>query len=69
MLQQQKVGGGFSYHQCGADCLNGLYGTLEIHVDPFTDFARGTVGARALKSIDIGVRHAESFVAMQDEIV
>ena len=30
--------------------------------------AKGTVGVRALQSIDIAVRHAESFAAMQDAI-
>ena len=51
-----------------ADLLIGLYGTLEILVDPYTDFAKGTTGIRALQSIDIAVRHAESFAAMQDAI-
>ena len=46
----------------------GLYGTLEILVDPYTDFAKGTTGIRALQSIDIAVRHAESLAAMQDAI-
>ena len=31
-------------------------------------FAKSNVGVRALQSIDIAVRHAESFAAMQDEI-
>ena len=51
-----------------ADLLIGLYGTLEILVDPYTDFAKGTTGIRALQSIDIAVRHAESFAAMKDAI-
>ena len=41
---------------------------LEILVDPYTDFAKGTTGIRALQSIDIAVRHAESLAAMQDAI-
>ena len=45
-----------------------MFGHLEILVDPYTDFAKGTVGVRALQSIDIAVRHAESFAAMQDAI-
>lgn len=49
-----------------ADLLIGMFGSLEILVDPFTDFAKGTVGVRALQSIDIAVRHAESFAAMVD---
>ena len=51
-----------------ADLLIGLYGTMEILVDPYTDFAKGTTGVRALQTIDIAVRHAESFAAMQDAI-
>ena len=51
-----------------ADLLIGMFGQLEILVDPYTDFAKGTVGVRALQSIDITVRHAESFAAMQDAI-
>ena len=51
-----------------ADLLIGMFGQLEILVDPYTDFAKGTVGVRALQSIDIAVLHAESFVAMQNAI-
>ena len=49
-----------------ADLLIGLFGSLEILVDPYTDFAKGSVGVRALQSIDIAVRHPESFSAMVD---
>ena len=51
-----------------ADLLIGMLGQLEILVDPYTDFAEGTVGVPALQSIDIAVRHAESFAAMQEAI-
>ena len=51
-----------------ADLLIGMFGQLEILVDPYTDFAKGTVGVCALQSIDIAVRHAESFAAMTDAI-
>jgi len=50
------------------DLLIGMWGGLEILVDPYTDFAKGTTGVRALQSIDIAVRHPESFAAMQDAI-
>ena len=51
-----------------ADLLIGMFDQLEILVDPYTDFAKGTIGIRALQSIDIAVRHAESFAGMQDAI-
>ena len=50
------------------DLLIGIFGQLEILIDPYADFAKGTVGVRALQSIDIAVRHAESFAAMTDAI-
>lgn len=50
------------------DLLIGMWGSLEILVDPYTDIAKGTVGIRALQSIDIAVRHAESFAVMPDVI-
>ena len=50
------------------DLLIGMWGGLEILVDPYTDFSKGTTGVRALQSIDIAVRHAESFSAMKDAI-
>ena len=51
-----------------SDLLIGLFGTLEMLVDLYTDFAKGTTCVRVLQSIDIAVRHAESFAAMQDAI-
>ena len=51
-----------------SDLLIGLFGMLEILVDPYTDFAKGTTGIKALQSIDIDVRHPQSFAAMADAI-
>ena len=51
-----------------ADLLIGMFGQLEILLDPYSDFSKGTVGVRALQSIDIVVRHAESFAPLQDVI-
>ena len=36
------------------DLYVGMWGTLEILVDPYTDFAKGTTGVRAIQSIDRG---------------
>ena len=43
-----------------------MFGQLEILIDPYTNFAKGTIGVRALHSIDIAIRHAESFATMTD---
>ena len=45
-----------------------LSGYLEILVDPFTDFAKGSTSVRILQSIDIKVARPESFSVMVDAI-
>jgi hypothetical protein len=44
-----------------ADVILGLWGALEILVDPYTSSASGTVKVTAFQSYDVGVRHAGSF--------
>ena len=50
------------------DLYVGTFGSLEILVDPYTDFAKGTTAVRAIQSLDIAVAHPESFAAMKDAI-
>ena len=51
-----------------ADLYIGLFGDVEVLVDPYSDFAKGTTGVRILQSIDIAVAHPQSFAAMKDAI-
>ena len=51
-----------------SDLYIGLFGELEILVDPYTDFAKGTTAVRILQSIDIKVARPESFSVMVDAI-
>lgn len=44
-----------------ADLIMGLWGAVDIEVNPYADFAKGTVSVRAFASVDFGVRHAKSF--------
>lgn len=44
-----------------ADLIMGLWGAVDLEVNPFADFAKGTVCVRAFASVDIAVRHAKSF--------
>lgn len=47
----------------------GEWGVLEILPNPYgTGFATGQVDIRAMQSVDIGVRHPESFAVMTDAI-
>ena len=50
------------------DLYIGMWGALEILVDPYSDFSKGTTAVRAIQSIDINVAHAESFAARKDAI-
>ena len=43
-----------------------MWQNVEVMVDPYTDFAKGTTGLRAIASLDCGVAHAESFAAIKD---
>jgi HK97 family phage major capsid protein len=51
-----------------ADLIYGLWGTVDILVDPYTNSTSGTVRVVALQDADVGVRHAESFAACQDAV-
>ena len=48
------------------DLLVGMWGGLDILVDPYTASTTGTVRVIALQDVDVAVRHAESFAAMLD---
>jgi Phage capsid family./Caudovirus prohead protease. len=46
-----------------ADLLIGLWGGLDLMVDPYTGSTSGTVRIVALQDVDVAVRHPESFAA------
>jgi len=49
-----------------ADLVMGLWGGLDLLVDPYTGASSGKVRVVAFQSVDFAVRHAESFAAMKD---
>jgi HK97 family phage major capsid protein/HK97 family phage prohead protease len=49
-----------------ADLLIGMFGGLDIVVDPYTASSSGTVRVVALQSVDVAVRHAVSFAFGND---
>ncbi len=51
-----------------ADLLVGMWGTLDITVDPYTNSTSGGVRIVALQDVDVTVRHAESFAVMADAL-
>ena len=50
------------------DLLVGLWGGLDLLMDPYTGSLAGTRRLIAFQSCDIAVRHAESFAAMVDAL-
>ena len=51
-----------------SDLLIGQWSGIEIETDIYSDFAKGTVGVRAITTIDIAVRHGASFSIIKDAI-
>lgn len=51
-----------------ADLIIGMWGGLDLLVDPYTGGTAGTVRVVTLQDVDIAVRHAVSFAAMQDAL-
>lgn len=51
-----------------ADLVIGMWGGLDLTVDPYSNSTSGTVRIVALQDVDVAVRHAESFSAMLDAL-
>lgn len=51
-----------------ADLLIGMWGGLDLLVDPYTGGTAGTVRVSVLQDVDTTVRHPESFSAMVDAL-
>ena len=51
-----------------ADLLIGIWAELDLLVNPYetTAYQKGAVQVRGMMTVDIGVRHAESFAAIRD---
>lgn len=51
-----------------ADLIIGLWGGLDLTVDPYTNSTTGAVRVIALQDFDVAVRQAASFAAMKDAL-
>ena len=51
-----------------ADLIMGMWGGLDLMIDPYTGSTSGTVRIVALQDVDVAVRHPESFAAMLDAL-
>tara|TARA_R110000823_G_scaffold314456_2_gene443674 strand:+ start:3054 stop:5312 length:2259 start_codon:yes stop_codon:yes gene_type:complete len=67
-IVSNQAAAGDAYFGNFADLLIGMYGGLDILVDPYTSSASGTVRVRALQSVDVAVRNAVSFCLGDQDI-
>lgn len=51
-----------------SELLIGMWGGLDVMLDPYTGATAGTKRVVALQDVDIAVRHAASFAAMKDAL-
>ena len=51
-----------------ADLVIGMWGGLDLMVDPYTGSTAGTVRVVALQDVDVAVRNVESFATMVDAL-
>lgn len=66
VVRSNSVTSGDFYFGNFADLLVGLFGGLELTVDPYSLSTTGTVRVICLQSVDTAVRHPESFVLSND---
>lgn len=65
-ILSNQVTAGDLYFGNFSDLLIGMYGGLDITVDPYTASTSGTVRIVALQTVDVAVRHAVSFAYNND---
>ncbi len=67
-IVSSQVTAGDLYFGNFSDLLIGMYGGLDITVDPYTNSTSGTVRIVALQTVDVAVRHAVSFAYNNDGV-
>jgi HK97 family phage major capsid protein len=67
-IVSNQVTSGDLYFGNFSDLLIGMYGGLDITVDPYTSSNTGTVRIVALQTVDVAVRHAVSFAYNNDGV-
>lgn len=51
-----------------ADLIIGMWGGLDLKVDPYTKATSGTIRVIGLQDVDVAARHTESFAVMKDAL-
>lgn len=68
VIRSQQATAGNVYFGNFADCMIGMWGGLDLTVDPYTASSSGTVRIVALQSVDVALRNPVSFVYNNDGI-
>ena len=66
VIRTQQSTAGNVYFGNFADCMIGMWGGLDLTVDPYTASTTGTVRIVALQTVDVALRHAQSFAYNND---
>lgn len=68
VIRTQQATAGNVYFGNFSDCLIGMWGGLDITVDPYTSSNTGTVRVVALQTVDVAVRNPVSFAYNNDTV-
>ncbi len=68
VIRTQQATAGNVYFGNFSDCLIGMWGGLDITVDPYTSSNTGTVRVVALQTVDVAVRNPVSFAYNNDGV-
>lgn len=66
VIRTQQATAGNVYFGNFADCMIGMWGGLDLTVDPYTASTTGTVRIVALQTVDVALRNAVSFAYNND---
>lgn len=68
VIRSQQATAGNVYFGNFADCMIGMWGGLDLTVDPYTASSSGTVRIVALQSVDVALRNPVSFAYNNDDV-
>ena len=68
VIRTQQSTAGNVYFGNFADCMIGMWGGLDLTVDPYTASSTGTVRIVALQTVDVALRNAVSFAYNNDTV-
>lgn len=68
VIRSQQATAGNVYFGNFADCMIGMWGGLDLTVDPYTSSNTGTVRIVALQSVDVALRNPVSFAYNNDGV-